>query len=406
MELPLGTAPAPRVLERIHRTTRTRIADNALLDELTRLLREIVPFDASFWAAADPLTMLATSPSRLENLGSGEACDRYWEAEFFVEDVNHFRALARRTSPAASLYRATGGHPARSSRYHTLNRPLGLGDELRCVFRTGGEVWGYACLWRAEGGRPFSVAEERVLADLSAPVAEAFRRAALLRPAPVGRVPDVPGLLTFDGAGVLESYNEAAEEWLRDLPLTRLNGDAPATPGLTLLNGDAPAAPHLTLLNGGGRDAPPPLLDLPAELRTVLNKARAVAAGRDTGPARARLLVRGRWLTIHGFPLRGPEAAAPRTALVIEPAKAADVAPLIARAYRLGRREQQVTRLVANGLTTSEIAATLCLSTHTVRGYLKQVFEKVEVSTRGGLVAKIFADHYKGTLDPDIHLDG
>ncbi|MER7505192.1 LuxR C-terminal-related transcriptional regulator [Nonomuraea pusilla] len=389
MELPLATAP--RVLERIHRTTRTRIADNALLDELTLLLREIVPFDASFWAAADPLTMLATSPSRLENLGSGEACDRYWEAEFFVEDVNHFRALARRTTPAASLYRATGGHPARSSRYHTLNRPLGLGDELRCVFRTGGEVWGYACLWRAEGGRPFSVAEERVLADLSAPVAEAFRRAALLRPDPVGRVPDVPGLLTFDGAGVLESYNEAAEEWLRKLPLTRLDGDAPASPNL--------ARP-----DGWGREAPLPLLGLPAELRAVLNKARAVAAGRDTGPARARLLVRGRWLTIHSFPLRGPDAAAPKTALVIEPAKAADVAPLIARAYRLGRREQQVTRLVANGLSTSEIAATLCLSAHTVRGYLKQVFEKVEVSTRGGLVAKIFAEHYKGTMDPDIHL--
>ncbi|MFC4056778.1 hypothetical protein ACFOWE_00580 [Planomonospora corallina] len=91
------------------------------------------------------------------------------------------------------------------------------------------------------------------------------------------------------------------------------------------------------------------VMPIPAELRAVVNKARAIAAGRDTGTARARLLVHGRWLS------------------------------------------------------TAEIAASLCLSTHTVRDYLKQAFEKVGVSTRGGLVAKIFAEHYKGTLNPDIH---
>jgi DNA-binding CsgD family transcriptional regulator len=34
----------------------------------------------------------------------------------------------------------------------------------------------------------------------------------------------------------------------------------------------------------------------------------------------------------------------------------------------------------------------LNLSTHTIRDYLKQVFEKVAVFTRGELVAKIFAE--------------
>ncbi|GAA3153108.1 LuxR C-terminal-related transcriptional regulator [Planomonospora alba] len=361
------------MLERIRRAVRARIADNALLDEISRLLREAVPFDAAFWAAADPLTMLATSPTRLENLGSGEACDSYWENEFFVEDVNHFRTLARRRTPTASLHRATDGHPARSSRYHTLNRPLGLGDELRCLFRSGGEVWGYACLWRAHGARPFTTAEERFLSDLSAPIGDAFRRAALLRPDPAADTLDAPGVLTFDRSGRLESVTETAELWLRELPFTQVDGD--------------------------GRDA----VSIPAELRAVVNKARAIAAGRDAGTARARLLLHGRWLMIHGFPLREPNGEGGKTAVVIEPAKATDLAPLIVRAYRLGRREQQITRLVAGGLSTAEIAATLCLSTHTVRGYLKQVFEKVEVSTRGGLVAKIFAEHHKGTLNPDIH---
>jgi DNA-binding CsgD family transcriptional regulator len=34
------------------------------------------------------------------------------------------------------------------------------------------------------------------------------------------------------------------------------------------------------------------------------------------------------------------------------------------------------------------------LSAHTVRFYIKAVFEKVGVSTRGELVAKLFADHH------------
>ncbi|ACZ86851.1 helix-turn-helix transcriptional regulator [Streptosporangium roseum] len=293
----------------------------------------------------------------------------------FVEDVNHFHTLAGLPTPAASLYRVTGRHPARSSRYHNVNLSQGLGDELRCVFRAGRDVWGYMCLWRAADAQPFSLGEEHLLAALSTPIGETFRRSALLRPNPVIGVPDGPGLLVFDRTGALESLNEPAEAWLRRLPLTRLSHDDPgATP-------------------------------IPAELRSVVNKARAIAARRDTGVARARLRVGGRWVVIHGFALREAGSEGGRTALVIESAKAAEMAPLIVRTYQLGRREQQVIRLIAAGLTTAEIAARLSLSTHTIRGYLKRIFEKVEVSTRGELTAKIFADHYVETMNPDFATD-
>jgi DNA-binding NarL/FixJ family response regulator len=81
-------------------------------------------------------------------------------------------------------------------------------------------------------------------------------------------------------------------------------------------------------------------------------------------------------------------------ALIIEPAKAADVAPLIVEAYGFTQREVEVTRLIARGLGTSQIAAKLFLSPHTVRDHVKAVLEKVGVSSRGELVAKVFADHY------------
>jgi DNA-binding NarL/FixJ family response regulator len=103
--------------------------------------------------------------------------------------------------------------------------------------------------------------------------------------------------------------------------------------------------------------------------------------------------------------MREANAQSGRTALVIEPATATEIAPIIMEAYQLGPREQQVTRLVARGLSTAEIAMNLNLSTHTIRDYLKQVFEKVVVSTRGELVAKIFNEHYEQSLNATMQID-
>jgi DNA-binding NarL/FixJ family response regulator len=50
---------------------------------------------------------------------------------------------------------------------------------------------------------------------------------------------------------------------------------------------------------------------------------------------------------------------------------------------KLTRREQEVLRLVADGLTNEQIAERLCLSTHTVRAHLYSVFGKLGVGTRG-----------------------
>lgn len=368
----LVTAPLASAAARHARARILGLADEGrpgeqFLAGLSRHLRAIVPFHASFWAATDPLTALPTSPARVENL-SGQ-CEAYWEREFLVHDFNHFRDLADAPRPVASLYRASGGRPALSARYRELKRALGYGDELRAVFRTDRAAWGVVSLWREHGQPEFSAAEEKVIADLSVPIANAFRRGALLGSHRAANPPDGPGLLMFDAAGVLESLNDEAEAWLRELQPTTAVGK-----------------PHMTLI--------------PTEILTVVARSRAVAAGVERGTARARMQSRnGRWLLVHGFTLRGQTEKSRRTALVIEPAKGSEVAPIIVEAYQLGPREQEVTQLIARGLSTADIAQRLCLSPHTVRDYVKQVFEKVGVSTRGELVAKIFADHYLEPLD-------
>ena len=98
------------------------------------------------------------------------------------------------------------------------------------------------------------------------------------------------------------------------------------------------------------------------------------------------------WLVIHAAPLRGADEDT--IALVIEPAKASEVAPIIVEAYGLTARELDVTRLVARGLKTADIAARLHLSAHTVRDHLKAIFEKVGVHNRKDLMGHVFFEHF------------
>jgi DNA-binding CsgD family transcriptional regulator len=356
---------ARRARARILDLARNCPADDEFLVELSRQIRLVVPFTESFWSATDPLTALAIAPTRIEMSGVPGQCERFWERELLVQDVNLFRDLARAERPVASLYRATEGLPARSVRYSELRRDLGYDDELRGVFRSGGTTWGMVSLWREEGQPPFSAAEERFVADLVAPIAEAFRRAALLRASASGEWPEGPGLLIFDRHGTLESFNDQAQAWLRELP--------PTTPGVWDDSG----------------------VPVPTEIRMILALTHAIATGVERGVARTRVRSRtGRWLTIHGFPLRGSLDVDQRLAVVIEPAKASEVAPVIVEAFDLSPREQQIAQLLARGLPTGQIARHLYLSPHTVRDYVKSTFEKVGVSSRGELVARLFAEHY------------
>ena len=137
---------------------------------------------------------------------------------------------------------------------------------------------------------------------------------------------------------------------------------------------------------------------MPVEVQAYAAQRARLAANKRTDPAErapARVRTRaGARPLVHGSMLEGSD----QLALIIEPAKAADVAPLIVEAYGLTQRELEVTRAIARGLGTSQIAAWLHLSPHTVRDYVKSIFEKVGVSSRGELVAKVFADHYSPPL--------
>ena len=80
---------------------------------------------------------------------------------------------------------------------------------------------------------------------------------------------------------------------------------------------------------------------------------------------------------------------------MFEVAHPVEIAPLIMQAYHLTKREGEVTHLILQGCATTEIAATLHVSSNTVQDHLKAIFEKVNVRSRRELTGRIFAQQYQ-----------
>jgi DNA-binding CsgD family transcriptional regulator len=379
-----SSAVDPAVVQRIERACARAATGDELFAVLNHEVGKAVPFDGSMWFGVDPVTLLAVAPARFECLDEGY-CQTLWDGEFHEQDTALYRDLARQPMPAASLRAATADRPLRSPRFRRFVQPQGYDDELRVAFRSGDSTWALGALYREKGRPAFNAEEVALMAAISGVVGAALRTRMAIGGVPPA-LSTAPGLLMFDGSSVLISANGEATRWLAGIYGQAGDGveswlDVLADPTAGDLRSAIPIVP-------------------------LLARARAVAAGLDEGPARLRLRDHaGRWLVLHASCLSGG-AADGAVAVVLEPAKSADVAPIIIEAYGLSPRERDVVRAIARGSSTPEIAAELFLSAHTVRDYIKSVFEKAGVSSRGELVAKLFAEHYSDPMHAAaVHID-
>ena len=331
-----------------------------MLVAVSAALSRFVPSAAGGWSVTDPGIILPTWPIHLVNVNFNQGVG-YWEREFSVEDRLLFRDLATRERPLGTLHAETAGLLARSSRYREAISSLGYGDELRAVMRTSGTAWGLIELVRGVDENPFSDAEVDFVESLLEPLAMLLRARVMDAPAGVSPAPATPGVLVFGADGALESSNDAAQSWLREMPNT-------------------PDGPE----------------SLPSPVRAVLAYSHAVARGYQHGPARLRVRVRsGQWVVVDASTLHAADSAAAATVVVIAGATSAEMASIVVSAYDLSRREQEVSRLLARGASTSAIAAELSLSVFTVRDHIKSLFAKVGVASRGELVARLFTGQYR-----------
>jgi DNA-binding CsgD family transcriptional regulator len=333
---------------------RSGLAPDALRDRVLSRLRRAVPFDAAFWATADPATLLFTQAHQEEIPGS--TIPYFVRNEFLDEDVNKWTALARDRGGVRTLAEATGGDLEASPRYRDIFRPLGLGDELRAVFRAGGACWGYLCLHRGADAE-FSAEEVRYVRRLAPHLAEGIRAGLLASHVELTDVADAPGLVLMGSDGSFISTTAAGERWLDELGCAQ-----PAGPGL-------PLEFHALAATLGQPDT------AETALPTVRVRTRA-----------------GRWAVLHASRL--PSGGGPAIAVIIEEPSPAELAPVLMMAYGLTRQEQAVTGLVCRGLSTREIAGRLHITLNTVQDHLKSVFDKTGVRSRRELVAAILQEQY------------
>ena len=325
---------------------------------IDEVLDGIVPFDRSCWHTVDPGTVLFTG-SLNRNIG----CSGSWLAtyEYLVEDVNKWWFLARSGRIAGATSLATHGDLSRSAR-HRSHQSLGIGDELRVSFVVGGTYWAAVGLLRDASESWFTEDDVRCLAALSEPIADGFRRALLVALSGAAHSPaEGPGVIVFDGDGNPESLSPGAQHWIGQM----VEIPPPATPAESKI------------------------------VQAVAARARTADPGQDPLQIGARSRVRtrsGAWLLLYGTRLAG--GADDRTAVIIQPATPAAVAPLVTLAYGLSERESQVTRLCMQGLSTRQMANDLALSPHTVQDHLKSIFTKTGVRSRSELVGQIFLEHY------------
>lgn len=308
------------------------------------------------WYTVDPASLLITSHWNPYM----PAMPAEWLAEeYYGDDVNQVADVARSPSGMSTLHEATGGDPRNSPRWQT-NIQLGGDQELIAALRTPrGEVWGALGLYREPGAPFFDENEKRWLQAIVPHLADGARRALLVGEATDPEGPHSPGVVILTDRWEVESTTAGVHELLADLP----DGDNTRLPSAVL----AVAGQALRSAENGER---------PGEV------------------AMARVLTRsGSWVVLHGAALQSGSVG--RVAVIIEPAHPARIAALLMSAYGLTERERDVTRLVLQGRSTTEIAANLVVSAHTVQEHLKTVFDKTGVRSRRDLVGKVFFSHYE-----------
>jgi DNA-binding CsgD family transcriptional regulator len=342
--------------------------------EAVRRLRKLIPVDASFFATADPATLLFTSAVADDILA--RATPQFVENEFLQDDSVKFASLTRRHSPVDSLGVATKGELDLSPRYREILAPIDLGDELRAALVVGSKCWGFVCLHREHSSPNFTPSEAAFLAKLTPHLAEGIRTALLIgdgRATPLP--PEGPGLVLLADDLSLAAITPAAEAWLAEIAVSDWPGSS----------------------------------ELPEAVYAVA--ARLLALERSTSYAPRELMPRtrlktasGQWLVLHASTLRAVGAEG-RIAVIFEEARPSEIAPMIVDAYGLTKREGEITKLVLRGLSTAEVSAELHITSNTVRDHFKAIFDKVGVRSRRELVGQVFAQHYQPRMATGHRID-
>lgn len=329
-----------------------------VLEAAQAALHDVATFSWSALMTVDPDSIMPTG-GLVEGFDP-EACAPFWDNELLAPGYNKFTELARSTTAVATLHDATDGDLERAPIYTNVYAELGVADELRAAFVVGSRCWGVASLLRRLEDGPFRDDECRAVEALVPLIAKALRAGVVA--------------LDTEARGSAAMVVVDADNRVQDLTIE--------------------AGRLLDELRTAGVDEE----GVPAMVRNVVTRARASRA--STHVATRIHGTSGSWRRVTAIPMEGETGA---VAVMIEPARAADLTPILLEGYGLTEREIDIVVRLARGLATKEIAAELTISTHTVRDHVKAIFAKTGFTTRGELVARLFSDHLLDGFHAAVH---
>lgn len=338
------------------------------------LIELAVPWDGICVGTMDPATVMMTRAFKIDVTHDPGADLEFLRHEYALDDFAQFADLARRDVGVSILRTETDGDPQRSARFTEVIRPLlGAEHELRGVARVDGATWGALSIYRvggSGGAGGFTPEEADFIHSIAKFFAVGLRAGLVTRAAETALVRDQgPAVLMFSREGLLIHATSSAERRIIELGGNLWNDPLAAVTALVThvahAGGSAVVSPRIPLRSSSGE-----------------------------------------WLVLHAAPFHGRDGDSGTVVVTIENATPPEVMPLIMAAYGLTDRESAIVLAVLRGSSTQEIAQRMYLSPYTVQDHLKSVFEKLGVSSRREVVAKVFYDHYLDSRDGELTTRG
>lgn len=321
-------------------------------------LKRAVPFDAACFTTVDPDTLLSAGSVTVGDVE--QMHQRLFEHEYVVEseDYNSFQALAASEDPVGTLSHATQGLLERSARYRETLQPTGYVDELRAVIRMEGKVWGFLILFRSQPNTCFSEAERSFISSIVPTIAGQMRDLTAAIPAEKSQWKVIgTGILVLTEDMEMISYNQEATDYL------------------SLLQSWEEVSEDV----------------LPRPIRAVCSKAFSRREDKTNRDSLAKVCIRiprGPFITIRASKQMTVQHMT-QLAVIIEPAAASELLPLMADSYRLTDREKEILMQLVKGSSTADLAKSLHISAYTVQDHLKSIFMKTGVRSRRELIWKV-----------------
>ncbi|BCW44364.1 LuxR C-terminal-related transcriptional regulator [Arthrobacter sp. StoSoilB5] len=339
--------------------------DHALREAALAEIRHVVGFSAFVWPLTDPESATGVAP--MAAVPCPNEVPLVIKARY-ASRINRWTVLSEAARPAASLFAATAGDPARHPLWDTILRGYGVGDIASLAFADQHGIWSWLDLWREATDPAFSVEELEFLVSLAPAMTLGLRRsrAQQFAAAPVGPKGAMPAqaVLVMDEDMRVLGQTSSASDWLSLL-----------------------------------QRAPRPHAGIPAEVYNVVAQLLAKEAQIDNRASAARIHVGGgQWASLRAARMDSPTESpnTPAIAVTIQECLPAARLGVFVRAYGLTARERQALALLAAGLENESLANRMGISPLTAQDHFKGIFAKTGMHSRAGVLALAFGSAAAG----------